>query len=81
MTMARSVGVLLICSLSLGACTTLPPGPSVVALPELLYAARQAQSITYNATPIIAAGIIYLVCLWPLVRLLSRFEHRQIALH
>ena len=29
----------------------------------------------------IAAGIIYLVCLWPLVRLLSRFEHRQIALH
>jgi polar amino acid transport system permease protein len=54
---------------------------SVVALPELLYAARQAQSITYNASPIIAAGIIYLVCLWPLVRLLSRFEHRQIALH
>jgi len=54
---------------------------SVVALPELLYAARQAQSVTYNATPIIAAGIIYLICLWPLVRLLSRFEHRQIALH
>jgi polar amino acid transport system permease protein len=54
---------------------------SVVALPELLYAARQAQSVTYNATPIIAAGIIYLVCLWPLVRLLARFEHRQIALH
>ena len=54
---------------------------SVVALPELLFAARQAQSVTYNATPIIAAGIIYLICLWPLVRLLSRFEHRQIALH
>ncbi len=54
---------------------------SVVALPELLYAARQAQSITYNATPIVAAGIIYLVCLWPVVRLLSRFEHRQIAVH
>ncbi len=54
---------------------------SVVALPELLYAARQAQSITYNATPVIAAGLIYLVCLWPLVRLLSRFEHKQIALH
>lgn len=54
---------------------------SVVALPELLFAARQAQSLTYNATPIIAAGIVYLVCLWPLVRLLSRFEHRQIALH
>ena len=54
---------------------------SVVALPELLYAARQAQSVTYNATPIIAAGIIYILCLWPVVRLLSRFEHRQIALH
>ncbi|HEY5633403.1 MAG TPA: amino acid ABC transporter permease [Burkholderiaceae bacterium] len=54
---------------------------SVVALPELLHTAREAQSVTYNATPIIAAGIIYLACLWPLVRLLSRFEHRQIALH
>ena len=52
---------------------------SVVALPELLYAARQAQALTYNATPIVAAGVIYLVCLWPLVRLLSRYEHRQIA--
>jgi polar amino acid transport system permease protein len=50
---------------------------SVVALPELLYAARQAQAVTYNATPVIAAGIIYLVCLWPLVRLLSRYEHKQ----
>ena len=54
---------------------------SVVALPELLYAARQAQSITYNATPIMAAGALYLVCLWPVVRLLSRFEHRTISLH
>ncbi len=54
---------------------------SVVALPELLYAARQAQSITYNATPVLAAGILYLVCLWPLVRLLSRFEHKTISLH
>lgn len=53
---------------------------SVVALPELLYAARQAQAVTYNATPVIAAGIIYLVCLWPLVRLLSRFEHQQLAM-
>jgi polar amino acid transport system permease protein len=54
---------------------------SVVALPELLYAARQAQSITYNATPIMAAGVIYLICLWPVVRLLSRFEHKTISLH
>jgi polar amino acid transport system permease protein len=54
---------------------------SVVALPELLYAARQGQSITYNATPIVVAGLIYLICLWPVVRLLSRFEHRSISLH
>jgi polar amino acid transport system permease protein len=53
---------------------------SVVALPELLYAARQAQSITYNATPIMVAGVIYLICLWPVVRLLSRFEHKTISL-
>ncbi len=54
---------------------------SVVALPELLYAARQAQSVTYNATPIMFAGFIYLICLWPIVRLLSRFEHKRVALH
>ena len=29
---------------------------SVVALPELLFQARQAQSVTYNATPIMAAA-------------------------
>jgi polar amino acid transport system permease protein len=54
---------------------------SVVALPELLFAARQAQSVSYNATPIMFAGLIYLVCLWPIVRLLSRFEHKRVALH
>ena len=54
---------------------------SVVALPELLYAARQAQAVTYNATPILAAGFVYLICLWPVVRLLSRFEHKSISLH
>jgi polar amino acid transport system permease protein len=54
---------------------------SVVAMPELLYAARQAQSVTYNATPVIAAGLIYLALLWPFVRWLSRLEHRQIAVH
>jgi polar amino acid transport system permease protein len=52
---------------------------SVVALPELLYQARQAQSLTYNASPIVAAAAIYFVLLWPLVRLLSRLEHRAIA--
>jgi polar amino acid transport system permease protein len=54
---------------------------SVVALPELLYAARQVQSVTYNATPVIAAGIIYLLMLWPLVRLLSRYERQAVQIH
>jgi len=47
----------------------------------MLFAARQAQSVTYNATPIVLAGVFYVLCLWPLVRLLSRFEHQSIALH
>ncbi|MBY0338786.1 MAG: amino acid ABC transporter permease [Acetobacteraceae bacterium] len=52
---------------------------SVVALPELLFQARQAQSLTYNATPIVAAAILYLALLWPFVRLLSRLEHKRLA--
>ena len=52
---------------------------SVVALPELLFQARQAQSVTYNATPIMAAAVIYFILLWPVVRLLSRLENRQLA--
>src|SRR6185503_940953 len=49
---------------------------SVVAVPELLFQARQAQSLTYNPTPIVVAALIYFVLLWPLVRLLSRLENR-----
>jgi len=52
---------------------------SVVALPELLYSADMARSITFNATPIVMAAGFYLVLLWPMVRLLSRLEHRQMA--
>lgn len=52
---------------------------SVVALPELLYAARSAQSITYNASPIMLAAAFYFALLWPVVRLLSRLEHRMLA--
>ena len=52
---------------------------SVVALPELLFQARQAQSVTYNATPIMAAAVIYFILLWPVVRLLSRLENRQLT--
>lgn len=49
---------------------------AVVALPELLFQARQAQSLSYNATPIMAAAAMYFALLWPLVRLLSRLENR-----
>ena len=52
---------------------------SVVAMPELLFQARQAQSLTYNPTPIVLAALVYFVMLWPLVRLLSRLENRVLA--
>ncbi len=52
---------------------------SVVALPELLFQARQAQSVTYNPTPIVAAAALYFLLLWPVVRLVSRLENRAIA--
>jgi len=51
---------------------------SVVSLAELLYSADMARSITYNASPIVLAALIYLALLWPLVRLVSRFEHRLV---
>lgn len=50
---------------------------SVVALPEMLYAARTAQSMLYNPTPIVFAAGVYLALLWPMVILLGRLEKRQ----
>lgn len=50
---------------------------SVIALPELLHNARQAQSITMSPTPVIVAGLVYLAILWPLIRLLARLEHSR----
>jgi polar amino acid transport system permease protein len=52
---------------------------SVVGFTELLNNARNVQALTYNATPVVAAALIYLVALWPLVRLVSRLEHKSIA--
>lgn len=49
---------------------------SVVAFAELLYSAEMARSVTYNATPIVMAAAMYLVLLWPAVRLASRLEHK-----
>ncbi|MEH2475611.1 polar amino acid transport system permease protein [Nitrobacteraceae bacterium AZCC 2161] len=49
---------------------------SVVSMTELLYSADMARSITFNASPVVLAGLIYLVLLWPAVCLASRLEHR-----
>ncbi|HJQ57086.1 MAG TPA: amino acid ABC transporter permease [Vineibacter sp.] len=54
---------------------------SVIALHELMFAARSAQQVTFNYTPLMLATLIYFVLLWPVVRLLSRLEHRKIASH
>jgi len=52
---------------------------SVVALPELLYSADMARSVTFNSSPIVLAAAIYLAMLWPAVRLVSRLERRIAA--
>ncbi len=49
---------------------------SVVALPDLLKQATQAQALAANPTPLIGAAILYLLLLLPLVRLVARFETR-----
>lgn len=49
---------------------------SVIAVPELLNAADLARSLTFNTSPLVLAAGIYLVILWPLVRLAARFENR-----
>jgi polar amino acid transport system permease protein len=49
---------------------------SVIGLPELLYSADMARSLTFNASPIVLAAAFYLLMLWPLVRLVSRLERR-----
>ena len=53
---------------------------SVVSFPELLYSADMARSLTFNSSPVVLAAIIYVVILWPLVRLVSRLE-RRVAAH
>jgi polar amino acid transport system permease protein len=52
---------------------------SVVALPELLYSADMARSVTFNSSPLVLAALIYLIMLWPIVRLVSRLERRIAA--
>jgi polar amino acid transport system permease protein len=50
---------------------------SVVALPELLRAARDAQSIVYNPSPIMLAALMYLALLWPVTRWLGKMENKR----
>jgi polar amino acid transport system permease protein len=67
----------------------LPPAPSnalelikttvlasVIALPELMKQAQQAHGSLANPTPLIMAALIFLVLLWPLVRLTGYLERR-----
>ena len=51
---------------------------AAVSLPDLLTSARQAQDIVYNPTPLMVAGLIYLMVFWPLVRLVSILEARSL---
>ena len=47
---------------------------SVVSLSELLYSANMARAVTYNSSPLVMAAGLYLLLLWPLVRVISRFQ-------
>ncbi|MFP4491496.1 MAG: amino acid ABC transporter permease [Spirochaetaceae bacterium] len=49
---------------------------SVIALPELMKQAQQAHGYFANPTPLVAAAIIFLVILWPLVRLTEFLEKK-----
>ena len=49
---------------------------SVVAMPDLLKQATDAQAFMGNPTPLIGAALVYLVLLWPMVRLGGLLEER-----
>ncbi len=49
---------------------------SVVAMPDLLKQATQAQALEANPTPLIVAALMYIAMLWPLVILVGRLEKR-----
>jgi len=49
---------------------------SIVAMPDLLKQATDAQALTANPSPLIAAAIMYLIVLLPAVRMVSYMERR-----
>ena len=50
---------------------------SVVALPDLLKQATQAQAFYANPSPLIGAAVLYLILLLPLVRIVNILESKQ----
>ena len=52
---------------------------SVVAMPDLLKQATQAQAVAANPTPLIGAALLYLALLLPLVRWVGNVEARRRA--
>ncbi len=52
---------------------------SVVAMPDLLKQATQAQALSANPTPLIGAALLYLLLLLPLVRVVGYCEARHRA--
>jgi polar amino acid transport system permease protein len=52
---------------------------SIVAMPDLLKQATDAQALTANPSPLIAAAVMYLIVLLPAVRLVSYLENRYRA--
>ena len=49
---------------------------SVVAMPDLLKQATQAQALEANPTPLIVAALMYIALLWPMVLFVGRLEKR-----
>jgi len=48
----------------------------VIALPELMKQAQQAHGLFANPTPLVAAALIFLAFLWPMVRLVGVLERK-----
>lgn len=51
---------------------------TVVTMPELMRQAQDAQALFANPTPLIGAALIYVIILWPLVRLTGWLEARAL---
>ena len=50
---------------------------SVIAVGDVVSVARDAQSVTFNSSTLVAAGIFYLVFTLPLIWILDRIIERQ----